>query len=46
MYNPKDENYAFQFNLQQYHANDTKSRRHALIPMKEKEGGIINHKEI
>ena len=41
-----EKNYIFQFNIQQYHANGTKSKRYALIPMKEKEGGIINHKEI
>ena len=46
MYNPNDENHAFQFNIQQYHANDTKSRRHTLIPRKGKEGRIIIHKEI
>ena len=41
-----DEKHIFQFNFQQYHANGTKSRRYALILIKEKEGGIINHKEI
>ena len=41
-----DKNHIFQFNFQKYHANGTKSRRYALIPIKEKGGGIINHKEI
>ena len=33
-----DEKYAFQFNFHKSHANNTKSCRHALIPMKRKTG--------
>ena len=33
-----DEKHAFQFNFHQSHANNTKSYRHALIPMKGKTG--------